>query len=42
MTLKTLTSTHPSLEQRLEQLAKVSAELGKPMDGGFPAPGLGR
>lgn len=41
MTLKTLTSTHPSLEQRLEQLAKISAELGKPMDGGFRAPGLG-
>ena len=39
---KTLTSTHPSLEQRLEQLAKVAAELGKPMDGGFPAPGIGR
>jgi heat shock protein HtpX len=30
-TMKTLTSTHPSLEQRLEQLAKVSAELGRPM-----------
>jgi heat shock protein HtpX len=29
--MKTLTSTHPSLEQRLEQLAKVSAELGRPM-----------
>jgi heat shock protein HtpX len=42
MTFKTLTSTHPSLEQRLEQLAKVAAELGKPMDGGFPQPGLGR
>jgi heat shock protein HtpX len=42
MTMKTLTSTHPSLEQRLEQLAKVAAELGKPMDGGFPTPGLGR
>jgi heat shock protein HtpX len=41
MTLKTLTSTHPSLEERLEQLAKVAAELGKPMDGGFPAPGAG-
>jgi heat shock protein HtpX len=41
-TLRTLTSTHPSLEQRLEQLARISAELGKPMDGGFPAPGLGR
>jgi heat shock protein HtpX len=35
--LKTLTSTHPSLEQRLEQLAKVAAELGRPMDGGFSA-----
>jgi heat shock protein HtpX len=42
MSLKTLTSTHPSLEERLEQLAKVAAELGKPMDGGFPTPGLGR
>src|SRR3954470_1859951 len=41
MGLKTLTSTHPSLEQRLEQLAKISAELGKPMDGGF-SPGFGR
>jgi heat shock protein HtpX len=41
-TLKTLTSTHPSLEERLEQLAKVSAELGRPMDGGFPAQGLGQ
>ena len=41
MGLRTLTSTHPSLEQRLEQLAKVSAELGKPMDGGFSAPGRG-
>ena len=40
MGLKTLTSTHPSLEQRLEQLARVSAELGKPMDGGFPTPGV--
>ena len=37
--LKTLTSTHPSLEQRLEQLAKIAAELGRPLDGGFPAPG---
>jgi heat shock protein HtpX len=41
MTMRTLTSTHPSLEQRLEQLAKISAELGKPMDGGF-SPGFGR
>ncbi len=40
MSFRTLTSTHPSLEQRLEQLAKVSAELGKPMDGGFSAPGI--
>ncbi|HET8717154.1 MAG TPA: zinc metalloprotease HtpX [Nocardioidaceae bacterium] len=38
--LRTITSTHPSLEERLEQLAKVAAELGKPMDGGFPAPGV--
>lgn len=29
--LKTLTATHPSLEQRLEQLAKIQAELGRPM-----------
>ena len=42
MSWKTVTSTHPSLEQRLEQLAKVAAELGRPMDGGFPtAPGAG-
>jgi heat shock protein HtpX len=41
MGLRTLTSTHPSLEQRLEQLARVSAELGKPLDGGFSAPGYG-
>ncbi len=26
---KTLTSTHPSLEQRIEQLAKIEAELGR-------------
>ena len=39
-TMQTLTSTHPSLEQRLEQLAKVAAELGRPLDGGFGgAPG---
>lgn len=29
-TLKTLTATHPSLEQRLEQLARIQAELGRP------------
>ena len=28
--MKTLTSTHPSLEQRLEQLARIQAELGRP------------
>ncbi len=39
--LKTMSSTHPSLEQRLEQLAKISAELGRPLDGGFPTPGSG-
>lgn len=27
---KTITSTHPSLEQRLEQLARIQAELGRP------------
>jgi heat shock protein HtpX len=42
MDWRTLTSTHPSLEQRLEQLAKVGAELGRPLDGGFPSPDLGR
>jgi heat shock protein HtpX len=30
VSLKTLTSTHPSLEQRLEQLAKIQAELSRP------------
>ncbi len=35
--VKTLTSTHPSLEQRLEQLAKIANDLGRPLDGGFPA-----
>ncbi len=33
---RTLTSTHPSLEQRLEQLAKISAEIGRPYDGPVP------
>lgn len=32
--LQTLTSTHPSLQQRLDELAKVAAELGRPF-GGF-------
>ena len=40
--LKTLTSTHPSLEERLEQLAKVAAELGRPIAGGFAVPGDGQ
>jgi len=31
-TLRTLSSTHPSLEQRLEQLARIQAELGRPTD----------
>jgi heat shock protein HtpX len=31
-TLQTLTSTHPSLEQRLEQLARIQAELGRPTE----------
>ncbi len=30
VSLRTLTSTHPSLEQRLEQLAKIQAELNRP------------
>jgi heat shock protein HtpX len=33
-TFKTLTSTHPSLEQRLEQLARIQAELGRPTGSG--------
>jgi heat shock protein HtpX len=28
--LKTLTSTHPTLEQRLQQLARIQAQLGRP------------
>jgi heat shock protein HtpX len=34
---RTLTSTHPSLEQRLDQLARISAELGRPYDGPVPS-----
>jgi heat shock protein HtpX len=30
VSLRTLTSTHPTLEQRLEQLAKIRAELNRP------------
>ncbi len=29
-TFRTLTATHPSLEQRLEQLARIQTELGRP------------
>jgi heat shock protein HtpX len=31
VSLQTLTATHPSLEQRLEQLARIQAELGRPV-----------
>lgn len=31
ISMKTLTATHPSLEQRLEQLARIQAELNRPM-----------
>jgi heat shock protein HtpX len=31
VSLRTLTSTHPTLEQRLEQLARIQAELGRPI-----------
>jgi heat shock protein HtpX len=31
VSLRTLTSTHPSLEQRLEQLARIQAELDRPV-----------
>lgn len=30
ISMQTLTATHPSLEQRLEQLARIQAELGRP------------
>lgn len=31
ITMKTITATHPSLEQRLEQLARIQAELSRPV-----------
>lgn len=37
-TLQALSSTHPTLEQRLDQLARIATELGRPFDGG-PAAG---
>jgi heat shock protein HtpX len=33
VSLSQLTSTHPSLEQRLEQLARIESELSRPVDG---------
>ncbi|MGL5808590.1 MAG: zinc metalloprotease HtpX [Nocardioides sp.] len=36
---KTITATHPSLEQRLEQLARIQAELGRPTDPADPSSG---
>lgn len=38
LSLGTLTATHPSLEQRLDQLARIASELGRPMDGGPVGP----
>jgi heat shock protein HtpX len=38
LSLQTLTSTHPSLEQRLDQLARIATELGRPLDGGPSGP----
>jgi len=32
ISLSTITATHPSLEQRLEQLARIQAELARPVD----------
>jgi heat shock protein HtpX len=34
LSLRTLTATHPSLEQRLDQLSRIATELGRPLDGG--------
>lgn len=41
ISLQTLTSTHPSLEQRLDQLARIATDLGRPLDGGPAGPTLG-
>ena len=30
LTMSSLTSTHPSLEKRLDQLAEIATTLGKP------------
>jgi heat shock protein HtpX len=40
VSLSQLTSTHPSLEQRLEQLAKIEGELSRPVDGVDGPPAL--
>jgi heat shock protein HtpX len=40
VSLSQLTSTHPSLEQRLEQLAKIEADLSRPVDGAGGSPAL--
>lgn len=34
LSMSTITSTHPSLEKRLDQLARIATELGRPLDGG--------
>lgn len=39
VSLRTLTSTHPSLEQRLQKLSEVATVLGRPLDGGFGSSG---
>ena len=39
ISLRSLTATHPSLEQRLDQLARIATELGRPFDGDSSAPG---
>jgi heat shock protein HtpX len=39
VSMSSLTATHPSLEQRLKQLAKIAHDLGRPLDGSFPDPG---
>jgi heat shock protein HtpX len=39
LSMQSLTSTHPSLEQRLDQLARIATELGRPLDGGPPLGG---
>jgi heat shock protein HtpX len=40
ISLSQLTSTHPSLEQRLEQLAQIEADLSRPVDGAGGPPSL--